>query len=84
METSMEVIMYSGEHCPTCRILEPVIRELYPDVQVVKLDSDSPEIETLGIRSVPVLIAFTDGVEVGRLIGGVSKMKLKEFLIDNI
>lgn len=62
----------------------PNVQELIPEVSVVKLDSDSPEIETLGIMTVPVLIAFSDGIEVARLTGGTSRSKIKEFLIDKI
>jgi len=79
----MNVVFYSGEHCPTCKVMEPVIRELYPDVEVCKLTSDSVEIGLLKINSVPVTMVINNfGKESGRLVGGVSKVKLREFLVE--
>lgn len=51
------------------------------EVQEVDIDSLSrDELKTLGIRSVPVLIAFDGEKEVERINGVPSKEKLDQFL----
>ena len=76
----MSVVFYSGERCPVCKTMLPVVQSLVPDVKVIKLDGDSPEVEKYGIRTVPVIMVFDpDGNEVGRVTGGMSKMQLQLF-----
>lgn len=59
--------------CSNCRAMHPVVDEVAATgtVRVVDLQVDeSPELAArLGIRSVPTLVAFRDGDEVGRLVG---------------
>jgi thioredoxin 1 len=54
-----------GEHCGPCRQLAPVIDRLAGEYEgrarVLKVD--------LAVSSVPTVVAFRDGQEVGRLIG---------------
>ena len=60
--------------CGHCRAMHPIVQDVAASnsVRVVDLQVDqSPELtDRLRIRSVPTLLAFRDGVEVGRLIGG--------------
>ena len=79
----MRVVFYSGERCPVCKIMLPVLQSLVPDVVVVKLDADSPEVGIYGIMTVPVIMVLNvEDREVGRIVGGISKSQLQLFLIE--
>jgi len=64
-----------GEHCPPCRQLAPVIERLGAQYEgrakVLKLEAGANRelAGTLAISSVPTVLAFHDGREIGRLIG---------------
>lgn len=64
-----------GEHCPPCRTLAPTIDRLAVEFEgraaVLKLEAGANRelSESLGISSVPTVIAFVGGDEVGRLVG---------------
>jgi thioredoxin 1 len=72
--------------CAPCRAIAPVVESLADDlagsVTVGKLNvDDNPETPAkLGIRGIPTLILFDQGREVGRLVGGVSREKLADFV----
>jgi thioredoxin 1 len=64
-----------GEHCPPCRQLAPVIENLAARyqgrVRVLKIEAGANRglAGSLAISSVPTVLAFQDGREVGRLVG---------------
>jgi thioredoxin 1 len=64
-----------GEHCGPCRQLAPVIEKLAGEYEgrarVLKVEAGSnPELAGgLGVSSVPTVVAFRGGQEVGRLVG---------------
>lgn len=72
--------------CGPCRVISPIVDELssiYKDkVKVGKLDADANRdyVTELGIRSIPTIILYKDGVEVERSIGSTTKQKLSEML----
>lgn len=74
--------------CGPCRRLAPTIEELARDYEskaaILKLDIDAnPETAgKLGVQSIPTLIVFKDGAEVGRLVGVQSKAKIAKALDD--
>lgn len=59
--------------CSNCRAMHPVVDDVAATGTVRLIDlqvEESPECAAhLGIRSVPTLVAFRDGDEVGRLVG---------------
>ena len=65
--------------CMPCRMVAPIIEELAEEydgrVTVAKVDTDSEaEIANrYGIRSIPTVILFSDGIEVKRFIGAQPK-----------
>jgi thioredoxin 1 len=69
--------------CPPCRAIAPILKELaseYADTLVIaKLNTDeNPNyFSQLGIRGVPTLIIFKDGVEVDRLLGAMPKARYR-------
>jgi thioredoxin 1 len=72
--------------CGPCKVISPIVDELssiYKDkVKVGKLDADANRdyVTELGIRSIPTIILYKDGVEVKRSIGLTTKQKLSEML----
>ena len=80
----ISVIQFSASWCSPCKELTPILEKLsknfegkatfyYADVEEGGLNKGSE----LGIRGVPSTIIFKRGVEVDRLIGYYSKIKLK-------
>jgi len=72
--------------CGPCRVIAPAIEELARDFEgrakIGKLDVDhNPQISMqLGIRSIPTLLFFKDGVVADQLIGAVPKKIMAEKL----
>lgn len=72
---------YSTTWCPSCKVMKPWMAELAPKTEFILLD-DVPvdELMSLNIASVPVVVKRVDGLEVGRLVGGVSKATMAKFV----
>ena len=72
--------------CGPCRIVGPIVQEIgeeYTDKAVVgKLDVDSnPEsAKTYGIRNIPTILFFKNGVVVDKQVGAVPKQVLVQKL----
>ena len=70
--------------CGPCRMVSPVVDEVATDmadvIAVAKCNVDENEELALkyGVMSIPTLIIFRDGAEVGRLVGALPKEKLVE------
>jgi thioredoxin 1 len=88
-----EVLQHSGrvlvdfyaDWCWPCRALSPHVERLaadHPDVKFVKLDTDADEplSDSYGVRTIPTLIAFEAGKEVGRAINPQSRAILEGLL----
>ena len=64
-----------GDHCPPCRQLAPTIDKLAGEYEgrarVLKVDASANHelAGGLAIASVPTVVAFRGGQEVGRLVG---------------
>jgi thioredoxin 2 len=71
-----------ADWCGPCKIMAPVLddfaHERAGDVLVVKLDTDrNPATsQRFGIRSIPTLVVFAGGREVGREVGVVPRARL--------
>lgn len=70
--------------CGPCRALAPTLDELAGDlagrVRIVKLDVDqAPDLAgQYGISSIPCLVVFKGGREVGRVLGAVPKRRITD------
>ncbi|HJP05236.1 MAG: thiol reductase thioredoxin [Chromatiales bacterium] len=79
-----------AEWCGPCKAIAPILEELegeYQDrLQIAKLDVDAnPKApQQFGIRSIPTLILFKNGVVEAQQVGAVSKQQLKNFLETNL
>lgn len=71
LNSEMAVVDFSADWCPPCQTLEGPYAEvaaLNPDIGFYRVDIDvSPEmLDRYGFTSIPTIIYFKDGEEVGR------------------
>jgi thioredoxin 1 len=77
-----------GTYCPPCRALAPTLDKLATEYEgrakVVKVDveADRELAGGLHVTSVPTVIAFRDGKELGRLVGLRSEGDYRKLLVD--
>ncbi|GJQ33979.1 MAG: thioredoxin [Ignavibacteriaceae bacterium] len=70
--------------CGPCKMIAPILEEMAPEyagkLKIAKLDVDSnPVIATkYGIRSIPTLLVFKNGVVVDQIVGAMPKKMLTE------
>ncbi len=81
------LVDFFADWCGPCRMLAPVLEKVASEVEgraiVAKLDIDHAQriASTFQITSVPTLILFKDGKEVGRLVGLRDAQTVKDFVL---
>lgn len=86
IEKGVVLIDYWATWCPPCRKLNPILEEIAKEyegkVKIGKLDVDANRkfVASQKIQSVPTLILYKNGKEIGRIVGGTSKESLKKIL----
>ena len=76
------LVDFYADWCGPCKMMAPVLDDLarsrLGEVLVTKLDTDrNPQMSSrFGIRSIPTLIVFRNGREVGRELGAVPRARL--------
>lgn len=72
--------------CGPCRMIAPIVTQLAEEydgkVTVAKCDVEEAEDIAMrfGIRNIPTLLFFKEGKNIGKLVGAVSKDKIKQQL----
>ena len=78
------VVDFWATWCGPCRMVGPIIEELAKEydgkLTVGKWDveEDDDLAAEFGIRNIPTILFFKDGVVVDKLVGAVSKAKIEE------
>ena len=84
------LVDYWAEWCGPCRMIAPILDELVEQydgkVKIAKLNIDEHRNTPtkFGIRGIPTLLLFKDGVVADTKVGALSKTQLKEFLDKNV
>lgn len=84
--SGLVLLDFWADWCAPCKMLAPVLADIADEyagsLRVAKINADeNKESATrLAVRGLPSIVMLRDGVEVGRLIGNVSKTRLAEFV----
>lgn len=79
---------FHAEWCEPCNILTPQLNALTEnndevDLAIVDVENNTELVETFGVKAVPAVLAFCNGVIVDKFIGLVDNKRL-ESMIDNL
>jgi thioredoxin 1 len=73
------LVDFWGDHCPSCRQISPILKELADTyrgrVRIVKIHAaeNAATSARFGIRAMPTVLAFRDGTVRGQLVGARRK-----------
>ena len=87
-ESGLVLVDVHASWCGPCKVIEPLVDQVSSDyvgkLSVGKLDADGAKdiITELGVRNIPTLLLYKDGVIVERNTGMVTKEKIEE-LVNN-
>jgi thioredoxin 1 len=91
LESPVPVLVdYWAEWCGPCKMIAPILDEVAKDygsrLKVAKLNIDeNPKTPgEYGIRGIPTLILFKNGVAAAQKVGAMAKGQLTAFVKDNI
>lgn len=84
-EYKLVVVDFFAEWCMPCLMLAPVVEELavqMKNVKFVKINVDDNQklASKYGISSIPCLVMFKGGKEVGRMVGNKTSEEIEEMV----
>lgn len=85
VKNGVTLVDFHADWCGPCRMLAPVLEKVANesnDAEFAKVDIDQSQktASSFQVTSVPTLILFKNGEEVGRLIGLRDEETIKEFV----
>jgi thioredoxin 1 len=80
-------VKFWAEWCGPCKMLTPLYEELSREMKdvhftAVNVDKSGSTPSNAGVRGVPTIVLFSEGKEVGRVVGFVPKDALKKKIRD--
>lgn len=85
-ESGESIIQFSANWCGPCKVLSKTLdgmSQLSLPVGKVDIDKEQSLAAQNGIRSIPTLIFFRNGKEIGRTMGAKSASEINEFIKEN-
>lgn len=82
--SGLVAVDFTAEWCAPCRLMKPVLESLALEydnrLRIVQLDADSnpATLVRLGVRGLPTVLVFRDGVVVDRIVGAMPASRLRE------
>ena len=82
----LTVVDFWAEWCGPCRMVSPILEKLgetmSDQIKIVKLNVDENQelATTYGIRSIPSLLIFREGKEIGRTVGAATEQTYEKFV----
>ena len=78
---------FNADWCGPCRMLKPVLDDMAKERQDVKIvsinvDDEGELAQKFEIFSIPCVIAFKDGKEVGRSVGFQPRSELERLIVE--
>lgn len=80
LESTLPVLVdFWGDHCPACRQISPILRELAEEaagqVKIVKIHAseNAATAARYGVRAMPTVLVFAQGTVRGQLVGARRK-----------
>lgn len=86
IKSGVVLVDFHANWCGPCRTLAPVLAQVAKEVEgkavigKIDIDNEQKTASELQITSVPTMILFKDGKEVGRLVGLRTADAVKEFI----
>lgn len=89
IRSGLVLIDFYADWCGPCRMLTPVLekvaQKLHGKVSIYKLDIDEAQktAASFQVTSIPTLVLFKDGKEIGRLVGLRDEETIKDFVLNS-
>lgn len=84
------LVDFWAEWCGPCKMIAPILDEIATEyegkltIAKLNIDENPATAPKFGIRGIPTLLLFKNGVVAATKVGALSKTQLKEFLDANL
>lgn len=77
------VLKFFATWCGPCNMMAPIVQELSEEMEDIKffdlnIEKNEELVKTLGIKSLPTIVLFEDGVKIKESIGFQPKEKMRK------